>query len=120
MPDTPLPPALDRVRAELVSAATRVQHEGRTARRRRRLTARPLVLVAAGLLLAGTATATIVVTTTTSDLDTNSPPDTPAVSNLSGVWGRSQPPGGGVPPTPLSGATIRGRTVTRDGIHTDV
>jgi hypothetical protein len=116
MPDTPLPPALDRDRAELLSAATRARHDGRAVRRRRRLSPRPLLLVAAGLLVAGTATAAIVVSTTTRKLDTNSRPDTPAVSNISGVVGA----GGRVARTPLSGGTIKGLTVTRDGIHADV
>jgi hypothetical protein len=120
MPEPSLPPALDRVRAELVSAAARQQHGINAVRRRRHLTTRPLLLAAAGLLVAGTATAAVVVTTSTSGLDSNSRPDTPAVSNISGVVGALQRAGGGVARAPLSGGTIKGLTVTRDGIHADI
>jgi len=120
MPDTSLPPALDRVRAELVSAAAREKHGKPAGRRRRRLTARPLLLAVAALLVAGTATAAVVVTSTTSGLDRNARSDTPAASNISGVMNRLQRAGGGVARAPLSSATIKGLTVTRDGVHVDI
>ena len=60
------------------------------------------------------ATATAVITTTTSGLNSNARPDTPAVSNISGVTGRVQHA------DPLSGGTIKGLTVSRDGVHADI
>ena len=133
MPDDreDLPELLEELRAQLVDAARREQQAGRGTRLRRSVrgrwpfgprAGRPLLLVVLGLVTAGTATAAIVAVSTTSDLDRRATTGAPAVAALDRVLGDLRSTAAAVGRSPLTGrhGTVRGLTVTRDGIHVDV
>ncbi len=123
MPETPLPPPLERIRVQLHEAATHLQSTPpRPTWRSRssRLVAKPLPIALIATAFVGTATAAVVVTTTTNSLDSRSRPDAPAVSSVLGILDRFGSDGGGQARRPLQGSQVRGLTTTRDGIQVDV
>ncbi|MEV4419132.1 hypothetical protein AB0L40_04045 [Patulibacter sp. NPDC049589] len=122
---TPPPAAYDAVR--------RAQHhapaERATSSRRRRPAARTLALLVAGLAVAGTATAAVTSSGPFSGLDGSATSDAPAARTL-GVLLHAlddlasqsgAPAGATAPERALAGSgTVRGTTVTRDGISVDI
>ncbi|MGE4427682.1 MAG: hypothetical protein AB7G37_14625 [Solirubrobacteraceae bacterium] len=125
-----LPELLDELRAQLVDAARREQEAERSRGRRAgkprwpfgRRGGRPLLLVTIGLVTAGTATAAIVAVTSTSDLDRHATSTAPAVAAIDRVLDGLRSTAAAVGRSPLTGrhGTVRGLTVSRDGIHVDV
>jgi hypothetical protein len=115
-----------------VRSAQRDSAALRTTSRLARPAARPVALAIAVLAVAGTATAAVTESGPFSTLETSATTDGPAARNLGvllkALDGLPQVPGpprdsGAAPsgdPTVAEGGTVRGTTVTRDGVSVDV